>query len=88
MIFRIKEFRFEDKDCDITLHTDDPDGRLFRTHKDVLCQVSKFFQPLFHGNLKTEKNVIKISGITDEMLYILLGIYLSPIDPPVCIDPC
>ena len=83
VIFRIKEFRFDDKDCDITLRTDDPDGKPFRTHKDVLCQVSKFFHPLFHGNLKTEKKVIKISGITDEMLHILLGIYLFPLVPPI-----
>jgi kelch-like protein 10 len=68
-----QDFRLDGHFCDVTLRTDDPNGRLFRAHRAVLCAVSNYFHALFLGCWRnTDKNVIELPGITDEMLDILL----------------
>ena len=69
-----QDFRLDGHFCDVTLRTDAPNGRLFRAHRAVLCAVSNYFHALFLGCWRnTDKNVIILPGITDEMLDILLG---------------
>jgi len=68
-----QDFRLDGHFCDVTLRTDAPNGRLFRAHRAVLCAVSNYFHALFLGCWRnTDKNVIILPGITDEMLDILL----------------
>ena len=82
-----QDFRLDGHFCDVTLRTDDPNGRLFRAHRAVLCAVSNYFHALFLGCWRnTDKNVIELPGITDERLDILLGTYPLPFD--LYIDYC
>lgn len=68
-----QDFRLDGHFCDVTLRTDTENGRLFRAHRAVLCAVSNYFHALFLGCWRnTDKNVIVLPGITDEMLDILL----------------
>ena len=55
----------------VTLRTDAPNGRQFRVNKEVLGEVSNYFNALLRWN--TEKNDITLQGITEEMLATLLG---------------
>lgn len=68
-----QDFRLDGHFCDVTLRTDTPDGRLFRAHRAVLCAVSNYFHALFLGCWRnTDKNVITLPGVSDDMLDILL----------------
>ena len=69
-----KIFRKDGIDCDVTLRTDMPNGRLFRANTAVLSKGSNYFQVLFGGCWReTNQDVIMLRGITDLKLEILLG---------------
>ena len=67
-------YQRDDPDCDISFHTDSPNGRCFHAHTSVICSASNFFHSMCHGQwLESRQDVIRLRGITDNTLDTLLS---------------
>ena len=70
----MRVYQRDDPDCDVSFHTDSPNGRCFHAHISVMSSASNFFHTMCNGQwLESKQDVIRLRGITDNTFDLLLG---------------